>query len=49
MELEAKATPEVRSKIPLVQRYFDLADEQTSAESEEMKKLEKEINDVGLN
>ena len=51
MELEANATPETRSKIPLVQRYFDLEDkkERTEAENKEMKELEAEINDMGLN
>jgi len=51
IDLEAKVTLETRSKLPLVQRYFDLEDksERTVAENEEMKKLEAEIDDIGLN
>ena len=50
MDLEAKASPETRSMIPIVQRYFHLEDksERTAAENEEMKRLEAEINDVGM-
>jgi len=49
-DLESKATPETRGMIPLVQRYFYLADksERTSEEDEEMNALEKEIDDLGL-
>lgn len=45
IDLEAKASPETRSMIPIVQRYFHLEDksERTAAE-----KLAAEINDVGL-
>lgn len=50
MDLEAAATDEMRSMIPKVQRYFELADREELSDSdrEEMKQLELEINDTGL-